>query len=272
MFGSQSAPSRKCSVESLENRRLLTTYYVSPSGDDMNPGTLARPWETVDAGNATNFRAGDSILFQGGATFTGSLLYLDMNDKGTPAAPITIGSYGTGRATIVGTDGGAIFCYDTAGVSIQNLNLVGTGSTSTAGGIFFYNDRTDNAKLSFIRVDNVDLRSASEQRLNQLFIHAVHGPLQRRRPVGLRCVYWSIPRNHLDRRLAVSRFNAIGKRTSGCARLLRKSACGRRTQRGQDCDRDLDSFRQHWAPTCYGAPTNLCGRHRVIYWDSEKFG
>src|SRR5204863_5159850 len=62
----------------------------------------------------------------------------------------------TGRATIVGTDGGAIFCYDTAGVSIQNLNLVGTGSTSTAGGIFFYNDRTDNAKLSFIRVDNVD--------------------------------------------------------------------------------------------------------------------
>src|SRR4051794_38136313 len=31
----------------LEPRRLLSTYYVSPTGDDTAPGTLDQPWRTV---------------------------------------------------------------------------------------------------------------------------------------------------------------------------------------------------------------------------------
>jgi len=143
-------------VEPLEDRRLLTTYYVSPTGSDNNAGTQAAPWQSLAKVDAFNFKGGDSILFQGGANFFGSSLYLDKNDTGSAAAPITIGSYGTGRATIGGTNAAGIYCYDTAGVSINNINVYGTGATNTSGGIFFYNDLPNNVKLAYIRINNVE--------------------------------------------------------------------------------------------------------------------
>src|SRR5262245_29877485 len=115
-------------VEALEDRKLLTAYYISPAGHDNNPGTLDKPWRTISKINNVIFKPGDSILFSGGSTFTGTL-YLDKNDVGTSAAPIKIGSYGTGRASIGPNTGTGIYCYNTSGISISNLNLVGTGST-----------------------------------------------------------------------------------------------------------------------------------------------
>ena len=47
---------------------------------------------------------------------------------------------------------------------------------------------------------------------------------------------------------------------------------GRGGKDAADCDKSFDSFKQHWAPTCYGEPTNLCGRHRGISWDRERSG
>src|SRR5688500_6573423 len=52
--------------------QTVTTYYVSPTGNDSNAGTSSsKPWKTLQRVNAQNFSPGTSILFQGGKTFTG---------------------------------------------------------------------------------------------------------------------------------------------------------------------------------------------------------
>jgi hypothetical protein len=74
-------------------------YYVSPGGDDGGPGSQLQPWGTTARVNAEDFLAGDRILFAGGESFAGGLLFDDA-DAGTAAGPIVLTSYGTGRATI----------------------------------------------------------------------------------------------------------------------------------------------------------------------------
>src|SRR5437773_4086708 len=123
----------RCAIEALEPRELLTAYYLSPSGNNNGPGTMTKPWQTIYKVNNTVLKPGDSIFFQGGADFSGTTLYLESNDAGTSVAPVTIGSYGTGRATLGGS-GAAIYAYNTSGILIQNLNFV--GSSSLSGGIF----------------------------------------------------------------------------------------------------------------------------------------
>lgn len=143
--------------EQLETRRMLATYYVAPTGNDLNPGTsAASAWQSLSRLNGHAFAAGDQILLQGGVTFSGKIFF-DANDAGSLLNPIKVGSYGTGRATISsGTEFG-IFAHNTAGFEISNLNVAGAGATNTSGGIFFYNDRYDGAKLAGITISNVDV-------------------------------------------------------------------------------------------------------------------
>src|SRR5688500_10156106 len=58
------------SVEACEPRRMLATYYISPTGLDSNPGTSATaPWKSIAKINQRDLNAGDRVLLQGGATF-----------------------------------------------------------------------------------------------------------------------------------------------------------------------------------------------------------
>jgi hypothetical protein len=133
------------------------TYYVSSSGNDFHGGTSpSTAWRTIARVNSAVLHPGDTVLFQGGATFTG-LLYLGPGEGGTSSAPISLGSYGTGRATISGGTGTAISVYDVAGISIKNLIVVGSGATNTTDGISFYNDLGGNTKLPYILINGVDV-------------------------------------------------------------------------------------------------------------------
>src|SRR4051794_34689208 len=70
------------------------TYYVSPSGSDSAAGTSAStPWKTVGRVNATTLSAGDTVLFQGGATFSDT----DLEPTGSG---VTFSSYGSGQANL----------------------------------------------------------------------------------------------------------------------------------------------------------------------------
>src|SRR3954447_26943126 len=104
------------SVENLEQRRLLAlavattiapdevpghSYYVSPSGNDNNDGSITNPFQTIARVNALDLQPADGIFFEGGATFSGSLK-LTQEDAGTALQPILVRSYGAGRATING--------------------------------------------------------------------------------------------------------------------------------------------------------------------------
>jgi hypothetical protein len=134
-----------------------TTYYVSPKGNDSNTGTSPQTaWRTITRVNRENFRPGDQVLFQGGATFAGNLSFTTA-DIGTAAAPITVASYGSGTATIKAGSGTGIAVTDASNVTIRNLKLVGSGYNSNGGdGIRFTSD-LPGVTVSGSTVSNVDV-------------------------------------------------------------------------------------------------------------------
>src|SRR5687767_12466154 len=99
--------------ERLEGRRLLSSYYVHPSGSDGSDGlTPETAWASTAKVNAFSFSAGDAVLFAGGSTFTGTVRF-DAGDAGSPPAPITVGSYGGGRATIAAGNADGLSFFNT---------------------------------------------------------------------------------------------------------------------------------------------------------------
>ena len=75
-----------------------TNYYVKSSGNDSYTGLSdAQAWKTITKVNtvwaAGTFAPGDSILFNRGDTFYGTLV---ITESGTSSADIIVGAYGTG--------------------------------------------------------------------------------------------------------------------------------------------------------------------------------
>src|SRR4051812_36018434 len=76
-------------VEPLENRQLLSTYYVATSGSDSAVGASATPFKTIQKG-ASVLKAGDTLNIRAG-TYAGFGLGVDSGGlHGTSSAPITI--------------------------------------------------------------------------------------------------------------------------------------------------------------------------------------
>jgi hypothetical protein len=134
------------------------TYYVGGTGNDKADGRSPQTaWKSIGRESQATLRPGDQVLFRGGDTFQG-LLYVQPGAGGTSATPITFSSYGAGRATINGGAGGAFFAYNAAGISINNLNFVGSGAaTNSKDGVAFYNDLSGSVKLAYLRISNVDV-------------------------------------------------------------------------------------------------------------------
>ncbi|HEV3301254.1 MAG TPA: right-handed parallel beta-helix repeat-containing protein [Planctomycetaceae bacterium] len=141
-----------------------TTYFVSPQGNDLNAGTSpTTAWRTINHVNSVEFRTGDRILFEGGATFIGNLAF-DSQDIG----PITVGSYGTGPATIDAGNQTGISVYDAGLFTIADLNLVGSGFATNAGdGISFTSDLPGVAQIG-ITVSNVSVSGFGQTGVNFL--------------------------------------------------------------------------------------------------------
>ncbi|MHC4720042.1 MAG: LamG-like jellyroll fold domain-containing protein, partial [Planctomycetota bacterium] len=142
--------------------RVLATpgkYYVSPSGDDGNSGRAPKQaWKTISKVNSIRFQAGDSILFEGGKTFHGSLRF-DTADSGTRANPVMVGSYGQGHATISSGVEHGLFAKNVSAFEVRNLVFVGAGSDveGNFSGIYFLTDLGGDVKLEHIRLDNVEV-------------------------------------------------------------------------------------------------------------------
>ncbi len=74
---------------------LAGTYYVSVSGDDDNPGSLAEPYATVNHALST-LKPGDTLYLRGGTYFE----RVEAERSGTSGQPITIAGYKDEQATI----------------------------------------------------------------------------------------------------------------------------------------------------------------------------
>lgn len=135
-------------------------YYVSLLGNDSNTGASeTQPWRSIDRVNAAQLLPGDSVWFKADHTFTGNLCLTKVNHNSRhPESVITIGSYGSGRATIDADCGNGFVARNIGGVHLVNLNFVGAGaSKNTGSGISFINTLPAGVKLSDIRVHRVDV-------------------------------------------------------------------------------------------------------------------
>ncbi len=145
-----------------ELEQILTeaklTFYISPSGNDSNSGNSPEEaWRSIAKLNEMEIVPGSKILFEGGQSFTGNLSFTeeDGNDGGNP---ILISSYGTGRATIVAGNGYGINVYNTAGITIDNLIITGSGmNVNQSSGIKFFNDLPGDIKLQKVRITNSEI-------------------------------------------------------------------------------------------------------------------
>jgi hypothetical protein len=131
------------------------TYYLSPSGNDAAAGTSpADAWRSLGRASHASLKPGTRLLLRGGSEFTGQLT-LNERDAGNAARPVVIGSYGSGVATIA-SKGSAIDVYDTAGIDIGDLNLIGRPSSGAAAvGLTVYNDLPAGRRLNHVVVRNI---------------------------------------------------------------------------------------------------------------------
>jgi hypothetical protein len=77
------------------------TYYVSPSGSDANPGTLARPWRTLAKAAAT-IPAGADVAIRGG-TYAG----FEVRRGGLPGDPTRFYAHAGETVVVDGASGGS---------------------------------------------------------------------------------------------------------------------------------------------------------------------
>lgn len=124
-----------------------TTYYVSPTGSDSNSGSASAPWKTIARVNNASLAPGDTVLFQGGSTFSGTLM---PSSSGVPGSPITFGSYETGKASITSATGAVWIPAARHDLVFDGLDLSSPGAivfASDSGGTGTYNIALRNSTV-----------------------------------------------------------------------------------------------------------------------------
>lgn len=157
-----------CWIFCLWHSALLTasaaTFYISPNGNDNASGLApVQAWRTVRKVNQTVFSPGDIILFEGGVTFNGPLTF-DKKDRGTPTAPIVIGSYclaEAGRATISAGKGRGVDICNTSNIHLRDLIIAGVGSKrNSQSGVMILSTRDKGIRN--IRMENLEIHGFGE--------------------------------------------------------------------------------------------------------------
>jgi hypothetical protein len=149
---------------SVAGRATAADYYLNTAGSDSASGTSpGSAWRTLARVNQASLSAGDRVYLAGGQTFTGTLAF-DAADRGTGPFPIVVSSYGLGRATIAAGQSSGVAAYNTAGIAVANIDIVGAGrSSNSSSGIEFYTDLPGNVKLAGIRIDSVGVSGFGKQ-------------------------------------------------------------------------------------------------------------
>ncbi|HEX8517859.1 MAG TPA: T9SS type A sorting domain-containing protein [Bacteroidia bacterium] len=136
------------------------TYYISAAGNDNATGTtVSAAWRTISKLNTMNLLPGTKILLEGGSTFSDGII-LDQNDANEPLNPVTISTFGVGRATIESGTNAGLYAYNTEGFKISNIEFKGAGmSLNSTDGVFIYSDLTGNVKLKKIELKNLEIHN-----------------------------------------------------------------------------------------------------------------
>jgi hypothetical protein len=129
------------------------TFYVNADGSDAFDGNSRdHAWQSLNRVSREGLRPGDHVLLAGKVTGT---LSLGPGQAGDAKDPVVIDSYGAERAFIVSDLG--IDVHDTAGITIRNIGIYGSGSGSASTGINIVADRDTRKRLKGITLENLDV-------------------------------------------------------------------------------------------------------------------
>jgi parallel beta-helix repeat protein len=150
------------------------SYYIAATGNDASAGTIDNPWRTVAPLNAKGaFAAGDQIYFRGGDTFKGPL---SIRMTGTASARCIIGSYGTGKATMIGNELSGTGSFPTGYddcivkltnseyVTVQNLAMFANVGTNYGTFSFVPGNRLTGIRITSTRFSGARFRSVTVDR------------------------------------------------------------------------------------------------------------
>lgn len=126
------------------------TYYVNVlTGCDKNSGNIDEPFASIAAINRLKLSGGETIYFAANQYFPGNLVLTDI--KSSSSNPLTIASYGTGRAMIDAGAGTGILIQNCTHVIVSEVNLVGLGRKSGNKG-----SGIDVQNSSFVSISGVE--------------------------------------------------------------------------------------------------------------------
>ena len=77
-------------------------YYIAPTGSDGNPGTLEKPFATIQHAQQAVRQKPGSVLLRGGTYYLPEKLVFNAEDSGSEAAPVVYQAYGQEQPVISG--------------------------------------------------------------------------------------------------------------------------------------------------------------------------
>jgi hypothetical protein len=153
----------------------MSRYYVSSTGDDNNPGTIEKPWLSIEKVNSIDLEPGDTVFFEAGQVFTGTIR-LDSLDEGNENMPVVITSYGTGISTIDGGTTYAMIAERSHFLSVSDLKFRGEGRKE--------GNKTDGViieEINSVRIDKIEvygfqhsglhLNDVNDARITNVYAH-----------------------------------------------------------------------------------------------------
>src|SRR6266542_1923158 len=75
-------------------------YYVAPTGSDGNPGTLGKPFATIQRAQQAVRQKPGLVLLRGGTYYLFEKLVFSAEDSGSAAAPVVYQAYGNEQPVI----------------------------------------------------------------------------------------------------------------------------------------------------------------------------
>jgi hypothetical protein len=148
-------------------------YYLSASGNDVNPGTKEKPWQTVTKVNTLDLSPGDTLFLEGGSVFPGTIK-LDSLDSGTEGKEVTIKSFGTGKATIDGGLSAGIEVNACDYFNVEDLMLTGAGRKdgNITDGVFIAG--SDHLRIDRLEISGFQHSGLHVYKCNDVQITNVH--------------------------------------------------------------------------------------------------